>query len=105
MRVTVSHHKTQAEAIKSVDTAIEDLLRGSAIGPIRVTEPQKTWNGSVMAFSLIAKMGLLSNRIHGEVTVTPTDVTIDADLGMLNRLFPENKVREPLEARLRSLLA
>jgi len=58
-----------------------------------------------MTFSLTAKMGMLRNPIRGTVEVTDQDVTIDADLGILGRLFPEEKFRTAVESRVRGLLA
>ncbi len=104
MHVTIRHHKTKAAAIQAVDRAAVDAFNGLANGPITITEPEKTWNGSVMTFSLVAKVGFLRNPIRGTVTVTEDDVTIDADLGMLARLIPEEKLRTPLESRVKALL-
>jgi hypothetical protein len=58
-----------------------------------------------MTFSLIAKMGFISNPISGTVAVTDTDVTFDADLGMLAKLIPTEKIQAALQTRLRGLLA
>jgi len=104
MRITVSHHKTKEQVIKAVDQGIDDAFRSLASGPVTLTNPQKSWNGSVMTFSLSAKVGFMNNPISGTVEVTDKDVTIDADLGMLSRLFPVEKFRSSLETRVRGLL-
>jgi hypothetical protein len=57
-----------------------------------------------MTFSLVAKMGFLSNPIRGLVEVTDENITIDADLGLLARLMPQEKVRTVVETRVRGLL-
>ena len=57
-----------------------------------------------MAFSLVAKMGFISNPISGTVTVTDTDVTLDADIGMLGKLVPVEKIQTALRTRLKGLL-
>jgi len=104
MRITISHNKTKAQAIQTVDRAAEEAFRGFAGAPVTIVDQQKSWNGSVMTFSLTAKMGFLKNPIRGTVEVTDKDVTIDADLGMLNKLFPEEKIRASVETRVRGLL-
>lgn len=104
MRITISHRKTRAQAIQAVDQAIDEAFRGLAVGPITLANQQKSWNGSVLTFSLTAKMGFLQNPISGTVAVTDQDVTIDADLGMLSRLFPAERLRATVESRVRSLL-
>ena len=104
MRITVAHKKSRAEAIHAVDHAIDEVFRGLAAGPVTIVNQQKTWNGPVMTFSLTAKMGFLQNPISGTVEVTDTEVMIDADIGMLSKLFPADKFRATVESRVRGLL-
>ena len=49
-------------------------------------------------------MGILSTPIKGTVEVTHKDVTIDADLGLLERFFPMKQARTAIEGRIRELL-
>ena len=103
MRVTISHNKTQAEVIKSVDRSIDEVFKGLAVGPIEVVNPQKSWDGSTMTFTLTAKMGFMHAPIKGTVLVTDKDVTIDADLGFLENLITP-KAKAELETRVKGLL-
>jgi hypothetical protein len=105
MRITIAHKKTKAQAIQAVDRAVNDILGASGTAPITIANPQKSWNGSVLAFSLTAKMGILQNPISGTVEVTDTDVTVDADVGMLGKLFSADKLRTTVESRIRGLLS
>jgi len=105
MRITISHSKGQQQMIQTVDRAFDDAFRASVPGPLTITGQQKTWQGSLMKFSLIARMGFIKNPISGTVEVTERDVTIDADLGMLGNLIPARDVQSNLETRLRKLLA
>ena len=90
--------------MQAVDQAMQDVFQGLAVAPIQIVNPQKNWNGSVMTFSLTAQMGFLKNPISGTVEVTDKEITIDANLGMLSNLVPEEKVKERLETRIRGLL-
>jgi Putative polyhydroxyalkanoic acid system protein (PHA_gran_rgn) len=105
MRITIAHSKGQQQMIHLVDRAFEDAFRSLVPGPVSITDQQKAWQGSVMRFSLIARMGFIKNPISGTVEVTERDVTIDADLGMLGNLIPAREVQSNLETRLRKLLA
>lgn len=49
-------------------------------------------------------MGVLSTPIKGTIEVTEKDMTIDADLGLFERLIPATKVRESIVPRIRGLL-
>jgi hypothetical protein len=57
-----------------------------------------------MDFSFNAKVGLLSTPIKGFVDVTDRDVTVDADLGWLERLFPATQTQAALQGRVKGLL-
>jgi hypothetical protein len=49
-------------------------------------------------------MGLLSTPIKGTVEVTDRDITIDADLGILERMIPAKKAQALLTDHVRGLL-
>ena len=104
MRVTVSHNKSKEEVIRAVDRSFDDLFRGSGIIPLQLVNEQRSWNGSTLAFSFDAKVGIVSTPIKGFVEVTDRDVTIDADLGLIERLFPAKQTQTTLEGRIRGLL-
>ena len=57
-----------------------------------------------MEFSFDAKLGILNAPIKGFVEVTDRDLTIDADLGLLERLLGARQARTALESRVRGLL-
>jgi len=75
-----------------------------AAPPVTIVKQQTIWNGSVITFSLTAKMGFLQNPISGTVEVTDKEVTINTDLGMLSKLFSADKFRATVESRVRGLL-
>jgi len=104
VKITISHNHSKEEVKQSVDRSFNDLFQGIVILPIRLAEERKTWQGNTLTFSLIAKMGLISTPIKGTVEVTDRDLTIDVDLGMLERLIPAAKVRDVVSSRVRGLL-
>jgi Putative polyhydroxyalkanoic acid system protein (PHA_gran_rgn) len=105
MRITIAHTKGRQQMIQIVDRAFDDVFKGLALGTITVSSQQKSWQGSVMTFSLVAKLGFISNPIRGTVEVTDKDVTLDADIGMLGKLIPAEKIQTALQTRLRGLLS
>ena len=104
MRITIAHKKSKTEVMQDVDRAIGEAFRALALSPIELVDQQRAWAGSVMTFSMIAKMGFLKNTIRGTVEVTDTNVTIEADLGMLNHLASGKEITAAVESRLRRLL-
>ena len=90
--------------MQSVDRSFNDLFQGVGTLPVRLVLEHKNWQGSTLSFSLGAKMGLVSTPIRGTLEVTDRDVTIDADLGILERFIPAKTAREVIGNRIRGLL-
>ena len=105
MRITVSHTKSKAEVMRSVDRSFDDLFRNIGVIPIQFVDERRSWQGSTLTFSLSAKMGFVSTPMSGTIEVTDRDITIDADLGLLERLIPATKARDSIVSRVRGLLS
>ena len=104
MKVTVPHNKTPGEVKKAVDQAVDQLFGGMPVGLIQIADQRKQWDGDTLRFWLTAKMGIVRNPIEGTILVGERDLTIDVDLGMLNMLLPEQKVRKTIEDSLQGKL-
>jgi hypothetical protein len=104
MRITIAHNRSKAEVIDSVDCSFNEIFQGVPGIPVKLVVEQKSWQGSVLSFSLSARLGLLSTPIKGTVEVTDHDLTVDIDLGLLNRLVPEQTAREVIGTRIKGLL-
>ncbi len=90
--------------MRAVDRSFDDLFRGVGGLPVKIVNEQRNWQGSTLMFSFNAKMGLLSSPIKGIVEVTDKDVTVDADLGLLEKILPLSKARSSIESRVKGLL-
>jgi len=104
MRITISHDRPKAEIVEAVDRSFGDLFKTAAQLPVKITVQERTWQGSTLNFALTAKWGLLSTSVKGTVEVTDQDITVDADLGLLNRFISENTARSVLADRVKGLL-
>ena len=104
MRVTVTHNGRKDEIVRSVDRSFDDLFKGFGTVAIQIANERRRWTGSRMEFSFDAKMGFVSTPIKGFVDVTDKDVTVDADLGWLEKLFPAKQAQAALEGRIKGLL-
>ena len=104
MRVTVSHSGRKEEIVRSIDRSFEDLFKGFGAVPIQISNESRRWTGSRMDFSFNAKMGIASTPIKGFIDVTDRDVTVDADLGWLERLLSGKQAQAALEGRIKGLL-
>jgi len=105
MRITVSHDKGKAEAMRAVDTATDQVLRPIFSGPLKMSDVQKQWKDSTMDFSLMAGLGAAVRvPIKGSIIVTDRDITIDVDLPtFLENLLPDS-IRTGVQSALRGLL-
>ena len=90
--------------MRSVDRSFDDLFKGFGTVPIRIVNESRKWTGSRMDFSFDAKMGIVSTPIKGFVDVTERDVTVDADLGWLERLISPKQTHAAIQGRLKGLL-
>jgi hypothetical protein len=104
MRITIPHDRPKSEIVENVDRSFNDLFKSSAELPVKITVQQRTWQGSTLVFALTAKWGLLSTPIKGTVEVSDHDVTVDADLGILNRFVSEKTARAVIGERVKGLL-
>lgn len=91
--------------MQAVDRSFDDLFRGMGVIPIQFVEERRSWQGSTLNFLLAAKVGFLSTPMKGTIEVTDRDITIDADLGLLERLIPASKARDSITSRVRGLLS
>ncbi|MFL6354520.1 MAG: hypothetical protein ACJ74Z_22090 [Bryobacteraceae bacterium] len=100
----MSHTKSKEEVMHAVDRSFDDLFRGIGALPLQFVSEQRSWQGSTLSFAISAKMGIISTPIKGTIEVTEKELTIDVDLGLLERLIPQAKAREAVSSRIRGLL-
>lgn len=91
--------------MRSVDRSFDELFRGISVIPIQFVDQRRSWQGATLTFSLSAKMGFVSTPMKGTIEVTDRDITIDADLGLMERLIPASKARDSIASRVRGLLS
>jgi hypothetical protein len=104
MRVTVSHNRRKEDIVRSLDRSFDDLFQAFGTVPIKIVNESRKWTGSRMDFSFHAKVGIVSTPIKGFVDITDKSVTVEADLGWLERLFPAKETQAALAGRIKGLL-
>jgi hypothetical protein len=104
MRVTITHNKPVQQVKDAVDHSMDQVFSGLGVGIVEFTDPHRQWNGDTMSFSLTAKMGFIKTPIKGTVEIRATDLTVDVDLGLLDKLIPQETVRTGIESQVRGLL-
>lgn len=104
MRVTVSHNKSKQQVKDAVDHSMGQVFGGIGTGMIEFSEHHRQWHGDTLTFSLVAKMGFIKSPLKGTVVVTDTDLTVDIDLGLLDKLLPQDMVRNEIKDRISGFL-
>jgi len=107
VKITISHGSSKDEVKQAVNRSLDDIFTNSVPLPVRLLPQTRSWSGDTLTFSLIAKigpMGLMSTPITGTVHVSDRQLTIDVNLGLLERLIPADKAREVLTTRFKGLL-
>jgi hypothetical protein len=106
MTVVVPHGSTREKAIATMDRVVDQLLTGAGGSSFQVTNKQQSWNGSVMSFSFVGKLGFVSLPIAGTVAVDDVNVTVNIDLPPVVKSFVgEEKVRAIVDENVRAMLA
>jgi hypothetical protein len=104
MRITVSHNKGKAEAMRVVDQATDQMLHPLFSGILHMSDFQKQWDGSRLVFSLMAGLAAVRVPIKGWILATDTDITIDVGLpAFIENLLPQS-VRSNIQTAVRGLL-
>jgi hypothetical protein len=104
VRITITHKRSKADVIQSIDRGFNQLFQEAGALPVKLVVEQRSWQGSTMSFLLTAKMGIISTPIKGTVDVSDKDLTIDVDLGMFNRFVDEKSAQQMIGNRIKGLL-
>lgn len=105
MKVVVPHRRTVEEAIVIVDRSANELFSNGAGQTFRLFDQKKRWNGPLMNFSLIARVGFLSLPVSGRVLIDDVNVTVHCELPPLVKVFAgEDKIRAGVERQVRGML-
>jgi len=105
MRVTIEHQLGQAEAMRRVDQGATQLLASASGAGVEIRGLQKSWDHNTLTFSFTGKMGPFTAPVRGTTVVTERDLTIDVDLGIVEKFMPEDKIRRDIESGARQMLA
>ncbi len=105
MRITVSHNKPIDQIRANIDRGFDDIFKGLPVGPVQITDEQRTWVGNTMNFAFNARAAFLTVPVKGWIQVEQQQVTIEVQLpSFLDKMIPEEKVKTAVEAGVKGLL-
>jgi len=90
--------------MRRVDQGTTQLLASASGAGVEIRNLQKSWEHNTLTFSFTGKMGPFTAPVRGTTTVTEHVLIIDVDLGIVEKLMPEEKIRGDIEAGARKML-
>lgn len=105
MTVIVPHNTTAEKAIAAIDASANRLFEGAAGSSVQLTDQKKSWNGRVMDFSLVARLGFVAVPLSGTIAVDDVNVTVQCEPpAIVARLLGDDKFRAGIEGKIRGML-
>ncbi|MPR35935.1 polyhydroxyalkanoic acid system family protein [Salmonirosea aquatica] len=106
MRVERSHKASQQEAIRKIDSFLDELMKRDFPGGVVVKEPTKSWSGNTMDFSFKLKKGLMSTRLAGNIQVENGKIIMNSEVpGLIRTFVSEEKISDVIGQQIDSLFA
>jgi hypothetical protein len=106
MRIERNHRTSKQEAIRKIDTFLDELMKRDFPGGVVVKEPTKSWSGNQMDFSFKVKKGFISTRIEGSVQVEDGKIILDSDMpGLVKTFVSEEKVADVISRQIDMLFS
>lgn len=66
MRITISHNRSKAEIIESVDRSCNEMFQGASALPMRLVVKQRSWQGIGTQFLAYGKVGITEHTGRGD---------------------------------------
>ena len=105
MRIERDNTLGQPEAIRRIDTFLDELMQRPLPSGLHIKDPNKMWLANLMNFSFKAKKGWLGTTIDGSILVTDQSVVFDSDLpGLVTTFVSEEAIRNLINQEFDDLL-
>jgi len=104
MNLRYQHGITKAEAIKIIDSFLNELMKWEFPGGVKVKNAKKEWHGDIMEFSFTVRKGIAWTTIKGFIRVFDTTVCLTSELTAVARTFvSEDKVKNAIDRQVKKL--
>jgi len=106
MHIERRHNVGKEEAIRKIDTFLDDLMRRQFPGGVAIKEASRSWSDNAMRFSFKAKKGLFGTTISGVIRVNDDSVVMDSDVpGLVTAFVSEDQIRNVINEQLDGLFS
>ena len=105
MHIERNHNVGKSEAIRRIDTLLDDLMRRPPPGGVTLQDATRSWSDNLMNFAFKAKKGFFGVTISGVVRVDDNLVAMDFEVpGLVATFVSEDKIRETITQQLDGLI-
>ena len=106
MYIERRHNVGKEEAIRKIDTFLDDLMRRQFPGDVAIKEAARNWSDNAMRFSFKAKKGFFGTTISGVIRVNDDSVVMDSDLpGVVTAFVSEDQIQNVINEQLDGLFS
>ena len=106
MHIERRHNVGKKEAIRKIDTFLDDLMRRQFPGDVAIKEASRNWSDNAMRFSFKAKKGFFGTTISGVIRVNDDSVVMDSDVpGLVTAFVSEDQIRNVINEQLDGLFS
>ena len=105
MHLERSHKVDKAEAIRRVDTFLDELMRSQLPAGVTIKDASKTWTGDTMKFSFKPKKGFFSvGAVSGIIHAGADSIAMDADVPpLITKFVSEQTISEVINKQFDEL--
>ena len=104
MHIERNHNVGKAEAMRRIDTWLEELMGREFPAGVTIQDASKSWSGSTMNFSFRAKKSFFGATISGAIQVNDESAIFDAELpGIITTFVSEDQIRDTLNKQFDDL--
>jgi len=106
MHIERRHNVGKEEAIRKIDTFLDDLMRRQFPGGVAIKEASRSWSDDALRFSFKAKKGFFGTTISGVIRVNDDSVVMDSDVpGLVTAFVSEDQIRNVINEQLDGLFS
>ena len=106
MHIERRHNVGKEEAIRKIDTFLDDLMRRQFPGGVAIKEASRSWSDDALRFSFKAKKGFFGTTISGVIRVNDDSVVMDSDVpGLVTAFVSEDQIRKVINEQLDGLFS
>ncbi|OGY44487.1 MAG: hypothetical protein A3J62_04080 [Candidatus Buchananbacteria bacterium RIFCSPHIGHO2_02_FULL_38_8] len=103
MNLTLPHHTTQENAIKTIENKLNEVMNWE-FPKVEIIDPEKEWEDNLLRFSFVAQVMMIDLEFAGTVLVTDDEAILEADLpGMITTFVSEDKIRQVITREFNKL--